>query len=69
MGCPNWVTIPSFPFLKDRIGCDLEVERNSAFTLSNRLGGHTLAISHMASPFHDGELFIHEFMTIYIKNP
>lgn len=55
--------------LKNGIGCELEVERNSAFTLSDRLGGHALAISHMASLIHDGELSIHEFMTMYMKDP
>lgn len=55
--------------LKRSIGRDLVAEGNSALALSERLSGHALAISTMAGLIHDGEFSIHEFMTLYMKNP
>ena len=55
--------------LKDNIGCDLEVEGTCAYTLSKRLSGHALALSHMAGLIYEGELSIEEFMKMYLKNP
>ncbi|KAK0747419.1 pfs domain-containing protein [Apiosordaria backusii] len=55
--------------LKKNIGRDLETENDSALILSERLSGHALAIQHMAGLIHRFRFSIHDFMTMYLKNP
>lgn len=55
--------------LKKNIGRDLDAEGTSAFTLSQRLSGHALALSHIAALIYEGELSIEKFMKMYLKNP
>ncbi|GFF21642.1 hypothetical protein ATEIFO6365_0015021400 [Aspergillus terreus] len=55
--------------LKRNIGSDIQAEGDSAIELSRKLGGHALAISHMAGLIHRRSWSIAEFMRIYSKNP
>jgi hypothetical protein len=70
---PSWDAQTGSKFLlfllKESIGRDLEAENTSALALSERLSGHALALSHMAGLIYEGEFSIHEFMTMYLKNP
>lgn len=47
----------------------MDSEGTSALTLSERLSGHALALSQMASIIHDSELSIRDFTTMYLENP
>lgn len=55
--------------LKRNISRNLEVESHSALALSQRLGGHALVISQLASLIHKFNFSIRDFMTMYLKNP
>lgn len=55
--------------LKGNIGSDIHAEGDSAIELSRKLGGHALALSHMAGLIHRRSWSIAEFMRIYSKNP
>ena len=55
--------------LKTEIGKDLEAETGSALSLSEKLSGHALALSHMAGLIHRRSWSVSEFMAVYLKNP
>ena len=55
--------------LKSEIGKDLEAEAGSALSLSEKLSGHALALSHMAGLIHRRSWSVSEFMKVYLKNP
>lgn len=55
--------------LKKNIGRGPEVEDDSALILSERLGGHALAIEHMAGIMNKPKLPIGDFTAMYSKSP
>ena len=55
--------------LKRNVSRDLEAESDSALALSQRLGGHALVISQLASLIHRSNFSIRDFMVMYLKNP
>ncbi|KAL7929497.1 P-loop containing nucleoside triphosphate hydrolase protein [Trichoderma chlorosporum] len=54
--------------LKDNISRDIQEEGLSAVELAEKLGGHALAISHMAGLIQQGSWPISEFMRIYLND-
>jgi hypothetical protein len=55
--------------LKDNIGHDIKAERIAAAELSEKLSGHAVGLSHMASLIQRRSETITEFMRIYLKDP
>lgn len=55
--------------LKRNIGHDIASENTAARTLSQKLSGHALALSHMAALIHDNEYSIQYFTSMYLESP
>jgi hypothetical protein len=70
---PSWDSVTGSQFLlwllQNHPNRELPSESGAAMALSERLGGHALAISHIAGLIQSSQLSIRDFMGKYLEDP